>query len=121
MQLPKIFRASRFHVAAAPAGGSLGVNEAQLASDLLEVIAQDDLYDAILDPEAKKICAAKPNQIEQAMKKTRYFIRAHDERFCGRRSTGPVRPSAITTLGHLQPRLPSFWKSSYAIKWRHHD
>ena len=36
---------------------AIGVNEAQLASDLLEVIAQDDLYDAILDPDAKKICA----------------------------------------------------------------
>jgi hypothetical protein len=28
---------------------ALGVNEAQLASNLLEVIAQDDLYDAVLD------------------------------------------------------------------------
>lgn len=28
---------------------AIGVNEAQLASDLLEVIAQDGLYDAILD------------------------------------------------------------------------
>ena len=28
---------------------AIGVNEAQLASDLLEVIAQDDLYDAVLD------------------------------------------------------------------------
>jgi hypothetical protein len=27
----------------------IGVNEAQRASDLLEVIAQDDLYDAVLD------------------------------------------------------------------------
>jgi len=28
---------------------AIGVSEAQLASDLLEVIAQDDLYDAVLD------------------------------------------------------------------------
>ena len=28
---------------------AIGVNEAQLASDLLEAIAQDDLYDAVLD------------------------------------------------------------------------
>ena len=28
---------------------SIGVNEAELASDLLEMIAQDDLYDAVLD------------------------------------------------------------------------
>ena len=28
---------------------AIGVKEAQLASDLLEVIAQDDLYDAVLD------------------------------------------------------------------------
>ena len=34
---------------------AIGVNEAQLASDLLEVIAQDDLYDAVLDNKAKKI------------------------------------------------------------------
>ena len=36
---------------------AIGVNEAQLASDLLEVIARDDLYDAVLDNKAKKICA----------------------------------------------------------------
>ena len=36
---------------------AIGVNEAQLASDLLEVIAQDDLYDAVLDNKAKKISA----------------------------------------------------------------
>jgi hypothetical protein len=36
---------------------AIGVNEAQLASDLLEVIAQDDLYDAVLDNKARKICA----------------------------------------------------------------
>jgi hypothetical protein len=36
---------------------AIGVNEAKLASDLLEVIAQDDLYDAVLDTEAKKIWA----------------------------------------------------------------
>ena len=34
---------------------AIGVNEAQLASDLLEMIAQDDLYDAVLDNKAKKI------------------------------------------------------------------
>ena len=28
---------------------AIGVNEAQLARDLLEAIAQDDLYDAVLD------------------------------------------------------------------------
>ena len=28
---------------------AIGVSEAKLASDLLEVIAQDDLYDAVLD------------------------------------------------------------------------
>ena len=28
---------------------AIGVNEAELASDLLEMIAQDDLYDAVLD------------------------------------------------------------------------
>ena len=33
---------------------AIGVNEAQLASVLLEVIAQDDLYDAVLDNKAKK-------------------------------------------------------------------
>ena len=36
---------------------AIGVNEAQLASDLLEVIARDDLYDAVLDTEANKISA----------------------------------------------------------------
>jgi len=36
---------------------AIGVNEAQLASVLLEVIAQDDLYDAVLDNIAKKNCA----------------------------------------------------------------
>ena len=36
---------------------AIGVNEAQLASDLLEVIARDDLYDAVLENKAKKICA----------------------------------------------------------------
>ena len=36
---------------------AIGVNEAKLASDLLEVIARDDLYDAVLDTEAKKIGA----------------------------------------------------------------
>ena len=28
---------------------AIGVSEARLARDLLEVIAQDDLYDAVLD------------------------------------------------------------------------
>src|SRR3974390_2524360 len=36
---------------------AIGVNEAKLASDLLEKIAQDDLFNAVLDTEAKKICA----------------------------------------------------------------
>ena len=36
---------------------AIGVNEAQLASDLLEMIARDDLYDAVLDTEARKISA----------------------------------------------------------------
>jgi hypothetical protein len=34
-----------------------GMTEAALVTKLLEVIAQDDLYDAVLDPEAKKISA----------------------------------------------------------------
>jgi hypothetical protein len=37
---------------------AIGVNEAQLASDLLEMIARDDLYDAVLDTNAKKISAS---------------------------------------------------------------
>ena len=36
---------------------AIGMSEAQLASDLLEVIARDDLYDAVLDTEARKISA----------------------------------------------------------------
>ncbi len=36
---------------------AIGVNEAQLASDLLEAIARDDLYDAVLDTQARKISA----------------------------------------------------------------
>jgi hypothetical protein len=36
---------------------AIGVNEAKLAGDLLEVIARDDLYDAVLDTEAQKISA----------------------------------------------------------------
>ncbi len=32
---------------------AIGVTEAQLASELLEMIARDDLYDAVLDPEKK--------------------------------------------------------------------
>jgi hypothetical protein len=34
-----------------------GTTEAELVTTLLEVIAQDDLYDAVLDSEAKKISA----------------------------------------------------------------
>jgi hypothetical protein len=34
-----------------------GTTEAELVTSLLEMIAQDDLYDAVLDPEAKKISA----------------------------------------------------------------
>ena len=34
-----------------------GMTEAALVTKLLEVIAQDDLYDAVLDSEAKKISA----------------------------------------------------------------
>ena len=34
-----------------------GTTEAELVTSLLEVIAQDDLYDAVLDSEAKKISA----------------------------------------------------------------
>jgi hypothetical protein len=37
---------------------AIGVNEAQLASDLLEMIARDDLYDAVLDTKAEKISAS---------------------------------------------------------------
>ena len=41
---------------------AIGMSEAQLASDLLEVIARDDLYDAVLDTEAKKnLCVTRPN------------------------------------------------------------
>ena len=36
---------------------AMGTTEAELVTTLLEVIAQDDLYDAVLDPEAKKISA----------------------------------------------------------------
>jgi hypothetical protein len=36
---------------------AIGVNEAQLASGLLEAIARDDLYDAVLDTQARKISA----------------------------------------------------------------
>jgi hypothetical protein len=36
---------------------AIGITEAQLATDLLEMIARDDLYDAVLDTEAKKILA----------------------------------------------------------------
>jgi hypothetical protein len=36
---------------------AMGVNEAALVTNLIEVIAQDDLYDAVLDPKAKKISA----------------------------------------------------------------
>ena len=34
-----------------------GITEAELVTTLIEVIAQDDLYDAVLDSEAKKISA----------------------------------------------------------------
>ena len=34
-----------------------GMTEAELVTNLLEVIAQDDLFDAVLDTEAKKISA----------------------------------------------------------------
>ena len=34
-----------------------GMTEAALVTNLLEVIAQDDLFDAVLDTEAKKISA----------------------------------------------------------------
>ena len=34
---------------------AIGVNEAQLAGDLLELIAQDDLYDAVRDNKTKKL------------------------------------------------------------------
>ncbi len=36
---------------------AIGMTEAELVTNLLEVIAQDDLYDAVLDGEAKKISA----------------------------------------------------------------
>ena len=36
---------------------AMGVTEAALATTLLEMIAQDDLYDAVLDTEGKKISA----------------------------------------------------------------
>ena len=36
---------------------AIGMTEAELVTKLLEVIAQDDLYDAVLDTEAKKISA----------------------------------------------------------------
>ena len=36
---------------------AIGVSEAELVTSGLEVIARDDLYDAVLDTEAKKICA----------------------------------------------------------------
>jgi hypothetical protein len=39
---------------------AIGVNEAQLAGDLLEVIARDDLYDAVLDGSQKNRCVTKP-------------------------------------------------------------
>ena len=45
------------HVPAAPAGGSHRCERSPTSSDLLEVIAQDDLYDAVLDSKAKKISA----------------------------------------------------------------
>ena len=36
---------------------AMGTTEADLVTTLIEVIAQDDLYDAVLDSEAKKISA----------------------------------------------------------------
>ena len=36
---------------------AIGVSDVELVTSLLEVIARDDLYDAVLDTEAKKICA----------------------------------------------------------------
>ena len=36
---------------------TMGTTEAELVTTLLEVIAQDDLYDAVLDSEGKKISA----------------------------------------------------------------
>lgn len=36
---------------------AIGVSDVELVTSLLEVIARDDLYDAVLDAEAKKICA----------------------------------------------------------------
>ena len=36
---------------------AIGMTEAALVTTLIEVIAQDDLYDAVLDTEAKKISA----------------------------------------------------------------
>ena len=38
-------------------GEATGMTEAALVTNLLEVIAQDDLFDAVLDTEAKKISA----------------------------------------------------------------
>jgi len=34
-----------------------GMTEAELVTTLIEVIAQDDLYDAVLDSKSKKTCA----------------------------------------------------------------
>ena len=36
---------------------AMGLNEAELVTTLIEMIAQDDLYDAVLDAEGKKISA----------------------------------------------------------------
>jgi hypothetical protein len=36
---------------------AIGVSEAELVTSLLEVIAKDDLYDAVLDTQAKTLCA----------------------------------------------------------------
>jgi hypothetical protein len=47
---------------------AIGVNEAKLASDLLEVIARDDLYDAVLDraKDALKACPPANRALEGA-------------------------------------------------------
>jgi hypothetical protein len=50
---------------------AIGVNEAQLASDLLEVIAQDDLYDAVLDIKPEKSARRKDITTVLAVRATR--------------------------------------------------
>jgi hypothetical protein len=48
------FAMSRLRQRAEAIGGD---SDVELVTSLLEVIARDDLYDAVLDAEAKKICA----------------------------------------------------------------